>query len=136
MVLACSRHLFVRPVISMNQQAWTEAHVAAFAFFDGVPRRLVPDNLRTGVERTDLYDTKINRSYAELAAHYATLIDPARRGKPRDRPRVERPMPLHPGQLLARPGVHLARADAAGPVGLTHYGRRAARQGRCRARRR
>ncbi|PXY16718.1 Mu transposase domain-containing protein [Prauserella flavalba] len=58
-----------------------------------MPRRLVPDNLRTGVERTDLYDPKINRSYAELAAHYATLVDPARRGKPKDKPRVERPMP-------------------------------------------
>jgi transposase len=93
MVLACSRLMFVRPVLTMDQAAWTEAHVAAFAFFGGVPRRLVPDNLRTGVDRTDLYDPKINRAYAELAAHYGTLIDPARRGKPKDKPRVERPMP-------------------------------------------
>jgi hypothetical protein len=40
-----------------------------------------------------LYDPKINRCYAELAAHYGTLIDPARRAKPKDKPRVERPMP-------------------------------------------
>jgi transposase len=93
MVLACSRHLFVRPVLSMDQAAWTQAHVEAFAFFGGVPARLVPDNLRTGVERPDLYDPKINRSYAELAAHYDTLVDPARVRKPKDKPRVERPMP-------------------------------------------
>lgn len=93
MVLACSRHLFVRPVLTMDQRAWTEAHVAAFAFFGGVPARLVPDNLRTGVDKPDLYDPKINRSYAELAAHYGTLVDPARAAKPRDKPRVERPMP-------------------------------------------
>jgi transposase len=93
MVLACSRHLFVRPVLVMDQQAWTEAHVAAFGFFGGVPARLVPDNLRTGVDRPDLYDPKINRSYAELASHYQTLVDPARAGKPKDKPRVERPMP-------------------------------------------
>jgi hypothetical protein len=67
--------------------------VAAFAFFAGVPARLVPDNLKAGVERPDLYDPKINRSYAELAAHYGTLIDPARARKPRDKARVERPMP-------------------------------------------
>jgi hypothetical protein len=53
----------------------------------------VPDNLRTGVARPDLYDPKINRAYAELAAHYGCLVDPARRGKPKDKPRVERPMP-------------------------------------------
>ena len=93
MVLACSRHVFVRPVLTMDQAAWTQAHVEAFAFFGGVPARLVPDNLRTGVERPDLYDPKINRSYAELAAHYDTLIDPARVRKPKDKGRVERPMP-------------------------------------------
>jgi transposase len=93
MVLACSRHLFVRPVIRLDQQAWSECHVAAFEFFGGVPARLVPDNLKTGVERPDLYDPKINRAYAELAAHYGCLVDPARARRPADKPRVERPMP-------------------------------------------
>lgn len=93
MVLACSRLLFLRPVLRMDQRAWTEAHVAAFEFFDGVPCRLVPDNLKTGVDKPDLYDPKINRSYAELAEHYGALIDPARARKPKDKPRVERPMP-------------------------------------------
>jgi transposase len=93
MVLCCSRHMFVRPTLRMDQRAWTEAHVAAFAFFGGVPRRLVPDNLRAGVDKPDLYDPKINRSYAELAEHYGTLVDPARVRKPRDKAQVERPMP-------------------------------------------
>ena len=39
MVLACSRHMFVRPVLRMDQRAWTECHVAAFEFFGGVPAR-------------------------------------------------------------------------------------------------
>ena len=93
MVLVCSRLMFVRPVLAMDQRAWTEAHVEAFAFFGGVPARLVPDNLKTGVDKPDLYDPKLNRSYAELAEHYNTLIDPARAAKPKDKPRVERPMP-------------------------------------------
>jgi transposase len=81
MVLSHSRHMFVRPVLKLDQRAWTEAHVEAFMFFGGVPARLVPDNLATGVDRADLYDPKLNRSYAELAAHYGTLIDPARAGE-------------------------------------------------------
>jgi transposase len=93
MVLACSRHMFVRPTLLMDQAEWTAAHVEAFAFFGGVPARLVPDNLRTGVDRPDLYDPKINRAYAELAAHYGALVDPARAFKPKDKARVERPMP-------------------------------------------
>jgi hypothetical protein len=93
MVLACSRHMFVRPVLKVDQRSWVACHVAAFSFFGGAPRRLVPDNLKTGVDRPDLYDPKLNRAYAEMAAHYGTLIDPARGSKPKDKPRVERQMP-------------------------------------------
>src|SRR6266540_4224909 len=56
-------------------------------------RRLVTDNLKASVIDPDLYDPKINRTYAELASHYGTLIDPARARKPKDKPRVERPIP-------------------------------------------
>ncbi|MCV7145915.1 transposase [Mycobacterium riyadhense] len=48
MVLALSRLMFVRPVLSLDQRAWTQCHVGAFRFFGGVPKRLVPDNLGTG----------------------------------------------------------------------------------------
>nr|WP_307237315.1 IS21 family transposase [Catenuloplanes indicus] len=93
MVLSHSRHMFVRPVISMDQASWTASHVEAFAFFGGSPARLIPDNLKTGVDKPDLYDPKLNRAYAELAAHYGVLVDPARARKPKDKPRVERQMP-------------------------------------------
>ncbi|MDN5856612.1 MAG: IS21 family transposase, partial [Actinomycetia bacterium] len=92
-VLACSRHMFVRPVLSMDQSAWVAAHVAAWEFFGGAPARLVIDNLKTGVIKPDLYDPKCNRAFAEMAEHYGCLIDPARAGKPKDKPRVERMMP-------------------------------------------
>jgi transposase len=93
MVLACSRHMFVRPVTSMTQTVWVACHLAAFDFFSGAPARLVIDDLKTGVDRPDLYDPKLNRAYAEMAEHYGCLIDPARRGRPKDKPRVERPVP-------------------------------------------
>lgn len=92
MVLACSRHLFVRPVLQMTLAAWIDAHVAAFRFFGGVPARWVPDNLKAGVIKPDLYDPLINRTYAELAVHYGAIVDPARAFHPKDKPRVERPM--------------------------------------------
>ncbi len=93
MVLACSRLMFVRPVIRLDQTSWCEGHVQAFGFFGGCPARLVPDNLKTGVDRPDLYDPKINRTYAELATHYGVIADPARAFKPKDKPKVERAMP-------------------------------------------
>ncbi len=90
LVLSNSRHMFARVVLHMDQLAWLENHVAAFEFLGGTPRRLVLDNLATGVLKADLYDPKINRGYEEMARHYGVLIDPARAGKPKDKPRVER----------------------------------------------
>jgi len=67
--------------------------VEAFTFFGGVPALLVIDNLKPGVLSPDLYDPKINRAYEELAVYYGTLVDPCRQGHPKDKPRVERPIP-------------------------------------------
>lgn len=93
MILSCSRALFIQPVLRMDQSSWNASHVAAFEFFGGVPSRLVCDNLKTGVIRPDLYDPQINLAYRELAAFHGTLVDPARAGKPKDKPRIERPIP-------------------------------------------
>ncbi len=93
MILSCSRALFIQPVLRMDQRSWNASHVAAFEFFGGVPARLVCDNLKTGVVRPDLYDPQINLAYGELASFYGTLVDPARAGKPKDKPRIERPIP-------------------------------------------
>ena len=93
MVLSHSRHLFCYPVVRMTLAAFVQAHVAAFAFYEGVPRRIICDNLASGVLRPDLYDPRLNRSYGELATHYGFLVDPARVAHPKDKPRVERPVP-------------------------------------------
>ncbi len=92
-VLSCCRHIFARAVPVMDQAAWLESHVANFQFWGGAPQRIVLDNLKNGVLKPDLYDPKFNRGYEELAHHYNVLIDPARVGKPKDKPRVERIIP-------------------------------------------
>jgi transposase len=93
MVLAFSRMLFLRPVLTMDEATWVQCHVEAFDFFGGATRRIVPDNLKTGVVKPDLYDPLINKAFGEFAQFYDCLVDPARVRKPRDKARVERPVP-------------------------------------------
>ena len=129
MVMSASRHLFVRPVLSMPLVAWIEAHVAALGFFGGAPRRLVTDNLKASVISADLYDPKLNRTDAELASHYGVLIDSARARKPKDKPRVERPIPYVRDSFFAgRDFASLAAMqDAAARWSPQVAGRRACR---------
>lgn len=101
LVLAHSRHLFVRPTLVMDQVEWVAAHLAAAEFFGGLPHRLVLDNLKDGVVKADLYDPLLNRAYAEFAHHHGVLLDPARAGKPKDKPRCERVIPYVRDSLFA-----------------------------------
>ena len=93
LILSFCRHMFVRVVTKMDQREWLTCHILAFHFFGGAPKRITPDNLKTGIVKADLYDPKFNQAYEELAHHYGIIIDPARSGKPRDKARVERVIP-------------------------------------------
>lgn len=90
MTLSHSRHQFLYPVLAEDSVAWLDGHVAAFRFFGGAPRRLVPDNPTAGIRHADRYDPRLNRAYGELTRYYGCLVDPARVGRPQDKPKVER----------------------------------------------
>jgi transposase len=87
--LPYSGYSYVEAFLSQNQEAWITAHVNAYRFFNGSTRILVPDNLKTGVEKTTKSETILNRSYQEMAQHYDTAVIPARVRAPKDKSTVE-----------------------------------------------
>ena len=88
-VLGASSYTYAEATFSQRLVDWIGSHVRAFAFFGGVTAQTVSDNLRSGVSKACFYEPAINRTYAEMAAHYGTAIVPARPGKPRDKAKVE-----------------------------------------------
>jgi len=66
---------------------------AAWAFFDGVVRRLVVDNLAPAVTRPDRYTPGLNRVFLEYAQYRGFVVDPAVPEHPTGKPRVERGIP-------------------------------------------
>jgi hypothetical protein len=62
----------------------------------------VSDNTKVVVIKACLYDPQINRSYADMAAHYGTAILPARPRKPRDKAKVEQAVLIVERWLLGR----------------------------------
>ncbi|MDR0284829.1 MAG: IS21 family transposase, partial [Propionibacteriaceae bacterium] len=84
-----SAYSYVEGFPDMGLGSWVEGHVHAFEAFGGAARLLIPDNLRTGVARSDRYEPALNPAYARLAEHYGTVVVPARVKRPRDKPVVE-----------------------------------------------
>jgi transposase len=76
MVLAYSRHQYAELVFDQRVETWLLCHAHAFAFFGGVPERVVPDNLKAAVVRASFTEPEANRAYRECAEHYGFLIDP------------------------------------------------------------
>ena len=88
-VLPCSCYAYAELCGDTQLENWLLCHVHAYEYFDGVPRLLIPDNLRTGVTRNTRLETVLNRSYAELADHYGTAIVPTRVKAPQDKSHAE-----------------------------------------------
>ncbi|WP_408886729.1 IS21 family transposase [Lichenicola cladoniae] len=88
-VLGASSFVYVEATWSQTLPDWISAHVNALAFFGGVPHQIVSDNLKAGVTRACFFEPTINRTYAEMAAHYRSAVIPARPYKPRDKAKVE-----------------------------------------------
>ena len=88
-VLGASNYTYAEATFSQRLVDWIGSHVRAFAFFGGITAQIVSDNLRSGITKACFYEPAVNRSYAEMAAHYGTAIVPARPRKPRDKAKVE-----------------------------------------------
>lgn len=87
--LPCSQYSYVEGFLSMNTESWITAHINAFQFYGGVPRIIVPDNLKTGVTKASRTDPTLNTSYQEMAEHYQATVIPARVRHPKDKPSAE-----------------------------------------------
>ena len=101
-VLGASSYTYAEASWSQSLSDWIGAHVRMFAFYGGTPRLIVPDNLKSGVNKASFYDPEINRSYGMMAAHYGVGILPARPRKPRDKAKVEARMRLAQTYILGR----------------------------------
>lgn len=104
MTLGFSRHMFTQIVFDQKIETWVRLHVEAFEYFGGVPRVIVPDNLKAAVLRAAFGidgDPVLNRTYCELARHYGFQIDPTPPRAPEKKGKVERGVRYVKGNFFA-----------------------------------
>jgi len=84
-VLGASSYTFAEATWSQSLPDWIGSHQRAFSFFGGVSETVVPDNLKAGVTHPHRYEPDVNRTYADMAAHYGVAVIPTRVAKPKDK---------------------------------------------------
>ncbi len=88
-VWGASNYTYAEASLTQELPNWIASHVRAFQYFGCAPHVLVPDNLKSGVNKPCFYEPEINQTYAELAAHYGAAVLPAKPRSPRYKAKVE-----------------------------------------------
>ena len=101
-VLGASNYTYAEASLTQRSHDWIESHLRMLEFFGGVPRAIVPDQLKSGVVVASRYDPTIQHTYEEVAQYYGATILPARPGHPRDKAKVENGVLLIQRWVLAR----------------------------------
>lgn len=84
-----SRKAYREVVFDQKNETFFGCNIRAFHHFGGVPKKAVPDNLKSAVVKAAFYDPVINRSYIDLAKHYGFMISPCLPEKPQHKGGVE-----------------------------------------------
>jgi len=101
-VMGASSFTYAKASWTQGLCDWLSAHVGALEAIGGVPKLLVPDNAKVAVIKACHFDPVVNRSYAEMAAHYDMAVLPARPRKPKDKAKVEAAVLIVERWLLGR----------------------------------
>jgi hypothetical protein len=76
-------------VPSQKSEDFTHAIICCLKALGGVPRIIVPDNLKAAVTKTDPYEPTLNNVLADMANHYGCSVLPTRPYRARDKSAVE-----------------------------------------------
>jgi transposase len=85
-----SRHMFVWLSFSQTLEAVIAGCEAAWSYFGGCFKVLVPDNMSPVVAGADAVNPRFTTGWLDYAQHCGFATDPARVRRPKDKPRVER----------------------------------------------
>lgn len=88
-ILGASQLTYVEAVMTQQKEDFIFACENALHYCSGVPRAIVPDNLKSAVSKSSKYEPTLNETFADFAEHYGTAILPARAYRPRDKALVE-----------------------------------------------
>lgn len=88
-ILPNSHYTYVEACGSQQRKDLIRCCANALAYFGGVPKAIVSDNLKSAVSRASKYEPEINRSFKDFARHYNCAINPTRGYSPQDKALVE-----------------------------------------------
>ena len=91
MVLCHSRMLYIEFFLGEKMEHWLQAHCNAFAYFGGIPSKVMVDNCKTAVTkaRTRTESAQVHPTYQSFASDYGFTVVACDPYQPQQKGRVE-----------------------------------------------
>ena len=101
-VLGASSYTFAEATWTQQLPDFLASQQRMFEFFGGVPALVVPDNLKSAINKTCRYEPEVNQTYSQFIEHYSTAVLPTRPYKPKDKAKAEAGVQLVQRWVIAR----------------------------------
>ena len=125
--MACTDYTFALCVPSQKTEDFLYALGKALEFYGGVPRIVVPDNLKAAVIRADKYEPVLNKAMDDMGNHYGFVTIPCQPSSPTQKAKVENQVQViyHRiyARLINRQFFSLEELNAAVSEFLAHHNR-------------
>lgn len=93
-ILGCSLLTYVEAVESQCKEDFISACENTLYYIGGIPRAIVPDNLKSAVTKASRYEAILNTEFERFTEHYGMEVYPAHARKPKDKAHVENAVKL------------------------------------------
>ena len=100
-ILGASQLTFAEASINQTKEEFIRSTERALRYFGGVPRALVPDNLKSAVTKASKYEPELNPLFDDFSEYYRTTIIPARAYRPKDKALAENAVKLAYQRIFA-----------------------------------
>jgi transposase len=101
-VLGASNYTYACATPAEGMVDWIGSLIGALNYMGGTTALIVPDNPKALILDSDRYEPRANRTALDFAAHYGTVILPARVRRPQDKAKVEVGVQIVERWILAR----------------------------------
>jgi transposase len=99
--LGYSQKIYAQACRDQSKESFVNGCENALRYYEGAPKAVVPDNLKSAVTIASKYEPKINEMYREFANHYGMYVYPARSRAPQDKSLVEKAVSIVYNRIYA-----------------------------------
>lgn len=89
MVLGFSRMKYMEITTTMDLEQLMKSHMNAFSYFNGVPKQILYDNMKTVVIKHSPTEIRFNRKFEEFLAYYGIVPKACKPARPQTKGKVE-----------------------------------------------